>query len=146
VLEVPRESAWELLQAPLEWPQWWRGVARVSELDAGDARRVGSRYRIAWRSRIPYELEFDFTVRTVEAPRLMEGDATGALQGSGVWRLFEQDGVTAVIYDWRVATTERWMNALAPVARPVFAYNHDVVMRWGGEGLARRLGVRLLAP
>ncbi len=121
-------------------------MARVAELDAGDERRVGSRYRIAWRSRIPYELEFDFTVRAVEAPRLMEGDATGALQGSGVWRLFEQDGVTAVVYDWHVATTERWMNALAPVARPVFAYNHDVVMRWGGEGLARRLGVRLLAP
>ena len=36
------------------------------------------------------------------------------------------------------------MNALGPVARPVFEYNHDVVMRWGGEGLARRLGVRLL--
>ncbi|MEA2376163.1 MAG: hypothetical protein QOD13_70, partial [Thermoleophilaceae bacterium] len=34
---------------------------------------------------------------------------------------------------------------LAPVARPVFEYNHDVVMRWGGEGLARRLGVELLA-
>jgi hypothetical protein len=27
----------------------------------------------------------------------------------------------------------------------VFAYNHDVVMGWGGEGLARRLGVPLLA-
>jgi hypothetical protein len=37
------------------------------------------------------------------------------------------------------------MNLLAPVAQPVFEYNHDVVMRWGGEGLARRLGVELLA-
>jgi hypothetical protein len=27
----------------------------------------------------------------------------------------------------------------------VFEYNHGAVMRWGGEGLARRLGVRLLA-
>jgi hypothetical protein len=37
------------------------------------------------------------------------------------------------------------MNRLAPLARPVFGWNHDVVMRWGGEGLARRLGGRLLA-
>ena len=54
-----------MLREPLSWPQWWRGVERVTEL--------------------------------------------------------------------------------APVARPVFEYNHDVVMRWGGEGLAQRLGVRLLA-
>lgn len=114
-------------------------------LDPGNADRVGGRYRIAWRSRIPYELEFDFAVREVDAPRAMEGRATGALEGHGHWRLFEQDGFTAVLYDWRVATTKRWMNALAPVARPVFEYNHDVVMRRGGEGLARRLGCRLVA-
>jgi len=117
----------------------------VTILDPGDADRVGSHYRIVWRSRIPYELEFDFAVREVDAPRAMEGRATGALEGNGHWRLFEQDGVTAVLYDWRVATAKRWMNALAPVARPVFEYNHDVVMRWGGEGLARRLGCRLVA-
>jgi hypothetical protein len=69
----------------------------------------------------------------------------GELEGTGRWRLFEQDGVTAVLYEWNVRTTRRWMNLLAPVARPVFEYNHDVVMRWGGEGLARRLGVELLA-
>ena len=145
LLETSRDSAWEVLQDPVRWPEWWRGVARVSELDAGDERRVGSRYRIAWRSRIPYELEFDFTVRRVDAPQFMAGDAAGALQGTGIWRLFEQDGVTAVVYDWNVRTTKRWMNLVAPLARPVFEYNHDIVMRWGGEGLARRLGVGLLA-
>jgi hypothetical protein len=145
LLEASRDDAWEVLQDPLSWPEWWRGVVRVSELDGGDAERVGSRYRIAWRSRIPYELEFDFTVRKVDAPCCMEGDAEGDLAGSGRWLLFERDGVTAVLYEWNVATSKRWMRVLAPVARPVFAYNHDVVMRWGGEGLARRLGARLLA-
>jgi len=144
-LETSRAAAWEVLQEPLSWPEWWRGVERVSELSSGDGRRVGAHYRIAWRSRIPYELEFDFTVRRIDEPCCMEGDATGELEGTGVWRLFEQGGVTAVVYDWDVATTKRWMRVLAPAARPVFEYNHDVVMRWGGEGLARRLGVKLLA-
>lgn len=103
------------------------------------------RYRVAWRSRIPYALEFDFEVERTEAPRDMQGRASGALTGSGHWRLFEQDGVTAVLYEWNVHTTKRWMNVLGPVARPVFEYNHDVVMRWGGEGLARRLGCALIA-
>jgi uncharacterized protein YndB with AHSA1/START domain len=145
LLEGSREPAWELLRDAERWPAWWRGVQRVELLDGGDGARVGSRYRIAWRSRVPYELEFDFTVRRIEEPRLMAGDATGQLAGSGRWRLFEQDGVTAVLYEWDVGTTKRWMNLLAPVARPVFEYNHDVVMRWGGEGLARELGVPLLA-
>jgi hypothetical protein len=144
-LETSRAAAWEVLQDPLRWPEWWRGVQRVSELDGGDGRRVGSRYRIAWRSRVPYELEFDFVVRRVDEPCCMEGEAIGQLSGTGEWRLFEQGGVTAVVYDWDVRTSKRWMNVLGPLARPVFEYNHDVVMRWGGEGLARRLGVPLLA-
>jgi hypothetical protein len=145
LLEGSRQEAWDVLQEPLRWPEWWRGVVGVQELDAGDERRIGSRYRVAWRSRIPYRLEFDFTVTASEEPWLMEGRATGELEGHGRWRLFEQDGVTAVLYEWNVGTTKRWMNALAPVGRPLFEHNHDVVMRWGGEGLARRLGGRLLA-
>ena len=144
-METSRAQAWEVLQEPLRWPEWWRGVQRVSELDGGDGRRVGSRYRIAWRSRVPYELEFDFVVRRVDEPCCMAGEAIGDLTGSGTWRLFEQNGITAVVYDWDVTTSKRWMNLISPLARPVFEYNHDVVMRWGGEGLARRLGTRLLA-
>jgi len=36
------------------------------------------------------------------------------------------------------------MARLAPLARPIFEWNHNGVMRAGGEGLARHLGVRLL--
>jgi hypothetical protein len=114
-------------------------VKRVTVLDPDE------RYRIAWQSRIPYELEFEFTVRELDEPRSMSGDAAGALTGTGHWRLFEHDGVTAVTYEWNVRTTKAWMNVLAPVATPVFEYNHNVVMRWGGEGLAKRLGCNLLA-
>jgi hypothetical protein len=117
----------------------------VEEQAAGDSQRVGSRYRIEWRSHIPYSVQFDFTVARIERPMLMEGHAEGDLSGRGVWHLLEDGGVTAVLYEWNVATTKRWMNVVAPLARPVFAANHDIVMRWGGEGLARELGVPLLA-
>jgi hypothetical protein len=127
-----------VLQDVERWPSWWRGVQCIEVV--GD-----DRYRVAWRSRIPYELEFEFAVKRTDAPREMEGQATGALTGTGHWRLFEQDGVSAVLYAWNVHTTKRWMNVLGPVARPVFEYNHDVVMRWGGEGLGQRLGCSLLA-
>jgi uncharacterized protein YndB with AHSA1/START domain len=142
---VPRERAWETLADAPSWPRWWRGVRRVEELDGGDSGRVGSRFLIEWRSRVPYGIRFEFVVDHVERPRLMEGRVVGDVTGVGRWRLLEEDGVTAVLYEWEVATTRLWMNLLAPLARPVFEWNHDVVMRWGGEDLARRLGARLLA-
>jgi hypothetical protein len=120
-------------------------VVSVDELDPGDAEGRGSRHAIEWRSKLPYPLTFEFTTNVVERPALMQGDAKGELDGMGRWRLFEQDGVTAVLYEWHVETTKPWMNLLAPVGRPLFRWNHDTVMRWGGEGLARRVGSRLLA-
>jgi uncharacterized protein YndB with AHSA1/START domain len=145
LLDAPRQRAWEAIEDVERWPSWWRGVVSVRELAAGDADRVGCCYAVEWRSRIPYPVRFEFGVERVERPRLMEGRADGDLAGTGRWRLLEDGGATAVLYEWNVETTKAWMNALAPVARPVFAHNHNVVMRWGGEGLARLLGVRLLA-
>ncbi len=48
-------------------------------------------------------------------------------------------------YEWNVRTTRPWMNLVAPVARPVFRWNHNAVMHSGGQGLADLLGARLLA-
>ena len=128
------------------WPRWWRGVEDVAELDAGDARRVGSAYRVTWRApAVPYRVRFDFHVDAVDEPHAMQGHARGALEGEGTWRLFEEAGVCAVTFDWEVRTTRAWMNALAPLARPVFAESHDRLMRRGGQDLARRMDVRLLA-
>jgi hypothetical protein len=53
--------------------------------------------------------------------------------------------VTAVLYEWNVRTTKAWMNLMAPLLRSVFEWNHDWVMRRGGEGIAQLLGCRLLA-
>jgi hypothetical protein len=87
-----------------------------------------------------------FRVETtrVELPHLIEGAANGELAGTGRWRFFA-GRETAVTYEWNVRTTRRWMNVLAAAGRPVFAANHDWVMRRGGEGLAKLLGARLLA-
>ncbi len=72
-------------------------------------------------------------------PQPIEGRARGELEGTGCWTFDEADGITIVRYDWRVATTKAWMNLLAPLARPLFAWNRDVVMAWGQAGLLRLL-------
>jgi hypothetical protein len=149
LLGCERDRAWQAIYDSEAWPGWWRGVERVVEIAPGDENGVGQVSRYTWRSKLPYELEFEMRTTRVDRPRLLEGRAEGELTGAGRWRLFEQDGldgsITVVVYEWNVATTRPWMNVLAPIARPVFAWNHDWVMRNGGQGLARLLGCRLLA-
>lgn len=143
---APIEEVWQVIHETEQWPSWWRGVKVAERLRAGDTREdgVGSVHRYVWRSRLPYDIEFRIRTTRVERPHLLEGDADGNLRGTGRWRLWRGTGATAVTYEWRVETTLAWMNAVAPLGRPVFHWSHDHVMRNGGRGLARRLGAALL--
>jgi hypothetical protein len=145
LLGAPVQPVWDAIYDGERWPEWWRGVTRVIEVEPGSDDGVGKVFDIGWRSWLPYELEFRTTVTRIERPHVMEGRAEGDLAGHGRWRLFEASGVTVVTYEWNVETTKRWMNRVAPLARPVFRWNHDWVMAQGGRGLARRIGADLIA-
>jgi uncharacterized protein YndB with AHSA1/START domain len=146
VLAAPRERVWDAIYESERWPEWWRGVLESEKLEEGDSSGVGQLGRYVWKSKLPYKLEFLMRTTKVERPHLLEGDADGELAGTGRWRLYEQDGTTAVLYEWNVHATRAWMNLLTPIARPVFAWNHDYVMRNGGEGLAKLLDAPLIVP
>ncbi len=146
VLEAPIERVWDALTVPAEWPRWWRYVESVSELEPGQANGLGALRRYVWSSRLPYRLAFEMRTTGIERPFAIEGVASGELNGIGRWDLREVgEDTTRVQYTWTVATDKAWMNALAPLLAPVFEWNHDQVMRSGGEGLARHLGATLLA-
>ena len=144
VLEAERERVWDAIYDSDSWPEWWRGIEATERLSDGDENGLGQRGVYHWRARLPYTVRFEIVSTVVERPHLLGGEASGELEGTGLWRFYEEAGATAVIYDWDVRTTKPWMNALSAVAKPVFRSNHDWVMRNGGEGLARRLGARLL--
>jgi hypothetical protein len=148
-LGAPRDQVWDAIWDSERWPDWWRGVVASERLIEGDQNGLGQVGRYTWRSKLPYALNFEITTTRVSKPHLLEGEAKGGLSGVGRWRLFEEnadgDPMTAVVYEWNVHTTKRWMNLLSPVAHPVFEWNHDWVMRNGGQGIARLLGCRLLA-
>jgi uncharacterized protein YndB with AHSA1/START domain len=145
LLETERERVWEAIYESERWPEWWHGVLEADKIEEGDEDGVGQYGRYVWKSKLPYKLEFFVRTTKVEKPYLLEGNAEGELAGIGRWRLFEQGGVTAALYEWNVRTTRAWMNLISPLARPVFAVNHDYVMRNGGHCLAKLLGAPLLA-
>jgi uncharacterized protein YndB with AHSA1/START domain len=145
LIEADRERVWDAIYDSESWPEWWQGVLEAEKLEEGDASGVGQYGRYVWKSKLPYKLEFHARTTRVQKPHLLEGTVEGELEGTGTWRLYEEGGTTAVLYRWEVRTTKAWMNLLTPIARPIFAVNHNFVMRNGGEGLAKLLGARLLA-
>ena len=138
-LEAPLDQVWQALCAVDRWPGWWRAVRRVEPLAAGDHTGIGAVNRFTWGTALPYDLVVVMTVTDMQPMRRIEGQATGELQGRGVWTLDQAEGLTIARYDWRVDVTKSWMRHLAPLLAPVFAWNHNQVMRLGEEGLRRNL-------
>lgn len=136
--DAPLDAVWHAIADADSWPTWWRGVDSVL-LERGDAGGVGARRRYICRSVLPLRFTFVARVTRVIPMQLIEGQVEGELEGIGCCRLACADGLTTVRHDWQVRTTRRWMNWLAPLARHVFRWNHDQLMRAGGIGLARHL-------
>ena len=137
---APIESVWNEIYHTEFWPIWWKGVESVVELKPGYKDGIGSVRRYTWKSLLPYKLTFDMRTVRVEPLSIIEAVATGELAGKGLWQFSVDQMGTVARYDWEVETTKLWMNILSPLARPLFKWNHDVVMGWGAEGLRKRVG------
>jgi hypothetical protein len=134
-LDAPVERVWPLLKLVEEWPSWWRAVRRVEGLQKGDENGLGAVHRMTWRTALPYQLTFDMRIDRIDPMSALEGRAFGELDGVGLWTLRPRGAGAYVRYDWNVEVTKPWMKALAPILRPVFAWNHNVVMGWGEEDI-----------
>lgn len=145
VLEAPLESVWDAIYDSETWPEWWKGVISVTEINKGDEQGIGSVRVYKLSSPMHYTLRFSLLLTERIDYRLLKGKASGELEGTGAW-IFRQEGtLTYVECHWQVATTIRWMNDVSFLMAPVFRYNHAIVMRWGARSLAKKLGCRLIS-
>lgn len=126
------------------WVDDWGDATRVERRAEGDDTGLGARFDATVRAPLGYQLRA--TIETVEAEpwSLLRMRATGSVEGTGRWQLTAHADHTDVRLEWAVRTTERWMNLLAPVARPLFERSHGIVMRNAAEAAARHLGAELL--
>jgi uncharacterized protein YndB with AHSA1/START domain len=144
VIDAPATAIFDVLSDYEHYPTWWPDVRRVTRLDTGGAVDLGLEVRYVVASPLGYSLGFDVTLDHLARPSLISTRARGDLVGTGIWNLTDTGGVTTARYSWHVATTRRWMNILAPLARPAFSWAHSRVMERGALGLARYLGVPLV--
>ncbi|SDX47755.1 SRPBCC family protein [Thiocapsa roseopersicina] len=144
-IEAPLEPVYSAIQNSLGWPDWWPGVQKVEQVVAGDADGIDNVRRYVWKGSLPYRVVFEVRATRIENLDLIEGTAEGDLEGIGRWHFARQGTLSIVRYEWHVRSTRWWMNLIAPFARSLFIRNHTRIMARGAEGLARRLGARLVS-
>ncbi len=138
-IDASVEDVWRVLNTPETWPDWWPSVKQVTLLRQGDEAGIGAVHRMKWSTALPYELAFEMETTRIEPLSIIEGRASGELDGVGRWTL-RPDGLKCnVRYDWIVKVTKPWMVRLSFILKPVFNWNHAVVMERGRRGLVRRL-------
>lgn len=135
------ERVWETLAHYAAWTTWWRGIRKVEVLRQGDESGVGTVLRQGWRSRLPYTLVFDLEMIRLESRRVLEGRASGDLEGICRWTFAPVNGGTEIRFDVDVRPGRWWMNLPIPFAPRIIRANFETIMHWGREGLGRELGV-----
>jgi hypothetical protein len=134
-----REVA-DILEDALTLPRWWGSVYfDVKQIEPGSEQGVGKLISLHAGGWLPYTLRINF--RTVESryPHGFSMDATGDLEGKGVWT-FEQDGpFVNVTYDWTIRANKPLIEKLSFVLKPIFRSNHNWTMKRGEESLKLEL-------
>jgi hypothetical protein len=132
---APAEKVWDALQC---LSQWWPGMATSANLQP-ECPGVGARYERVTRGKLPYSLRYTVTVTRFDPPRESAYDSEGDLVGKGSYVLTQKGADTEIVFTWDVATQGFWMNLLAPLLKPLFAWNHNYVMTRGEKALVQYL-------
>jgi uncharacterized protein YndB with AHSA1/START domain len=142
-VDAPVERVWQVLSDAESWPDWWPFVEGVERILPGEPNGLHSVWRYTWKTMLPYKLRFELCITQVEAPSLVAAAVSGDLVGRGTCRIYREEPWTVVRYEWNVRTCRPWMRWVALLARPIFWWNHRMVMRRGETKLALRLARRV---
>ncbi len=139
--KAPLPAVWDAIFDSDQWPEWWKYVEKVTTVEKGDAQEIGTVKIFEWSTKFFYTIHFHSRLIENEYGKRLKGEAWGELEGTGLWTFEEHDGLTTATYHWDVSTTKPWMNFMAPILKPLFKFNHDIVMKDGEVGLRKRLGL-----
>jgi len=138
-IAAPIEPVWTAIRDLEAYPRWWTEFVEVRRLN--DVDGVGSRVAVHAKAALPYHMYFNLEATVEERPRLAIVKVWGDLNGEMRWQLEAEGGVTHLIFDESVRTGKALLNVCAPLFKPLFAWNHRVMMASGERGLRSYLGV-----
>ncbi|MER7517514.1 SRPBCC family protein [Streptomyces sp. NPDC126499] len=134
-LAAPPDAVYAVLERAEDYPRWW---PQVREAVAHDDTTGTARLR----SLLPYDLVVTVAARRRDpAAGVLESALHGDLEGWARWTLTALPGGsgTRALYEQEVEVRRPLMRALAVPGRPLFRFNHALMMRGGRRGLAAHL-------
>lgn len=148
-LPATPQEVWAIIaDIDMSWPQWWPHCSFAAPLSRTKAKsdsqedilKATTAY-LNFKASLGYTLTISIHPTDVIAPREIDFDAGGHLQGTGrVTLTSEKEGAaTRMDIEWRVRPTQHWMNFLTPIAAPAFTAAHALMMRQGEKGLIKAL-------
>lgn len=144
--EIPGASVEEVYEVLShgEWlPLWWKGVyLDAVKLSKNREPQVGDRLRVRARGFLPYELNFIVEAKTLEPPRRVAVATSGDFDGLWTAEISPREDGVRVDLVWQVTVLRPILRLLAPLLRPLFAWNHRWTTPRGEKGLVEFLAAR----
>src|SRR5262245_61496247 len=130
----------DILEDALALPRWWGSVYfDVKEVEPGGEGGIGKLIRLHAGGWLPYTLRINFRTVASNYPLGFSMDATGDLEGKGIW-IFEPNGsYVNVTYDWTIRANKPIIQKLSFLLKPIFRSNHNWTMNRGEESLKLEL-------
>jgi hypothetical protein len=130
----------DILEDALSLPRWWGSVYfDVAEIEPGEPHGIGKVISLHAGGWLPYTLRIEF--RTIESnyPHGFTMDATGDLEGKGIWTFVQDGSFVNVTYDWTIKANKQIIEKLSFLLKPIFRSNHTWTMKRGEESLKLEL-------
>ncbi|WP_424808645.1 SRPBCC family protein [Rhodococcus sp. 27YEA15] len=131
-LDASADRVYSALADVANYARWWPQVRDVSTIDAGSGVMT-IRSAVPWTFRIVGR-------RAVEDPmsRYLRATLSGAMTGWSSWTI-QASGVRSRAYFEQEVTVVGNLGVLSHIAKPLFAWNHELMMSGGCAGLSRYL-------
>jgi uncharacterized protein YndB with AHSA1/START domain len=139
-VSAPPEAAFDALADSRTYPEWWRPV--YLEVEADGPPRIGGEAHHRFKGRLPYVLELEAKLTSLDRPSRFEVEVDGDLRGHGTWTFTPlESGGTHLRWDWIVHADRPLLRYLTPILRPLFRWNHNWAVARAREGLEPYLAV-----
>lgn len=139
-VEADVKEVADILEDFVSLPRWWGSTYfSVKEVEPGGERGIGRTIAVHAGGWLPYTLRMN--LRTVESryPHGFAVDATGDLEGHGIWTFAADGRFVDVTCDWTIAANKPIIEKLSFLLKPIFRSNHNWCMRRGEESLKLEL-------
>lgn len=139
-VEAAIEEVADVLTDAQALPDWWGDVYLETKIvDSGDAEGIGRKVAVHSKGWLPYHLHWTATLIESRRPHGWTIEASGDLEGRGIWSLAQIGPMAKVEYDWCVKAERPLLRLLSPILAPVFAWNHRWAMDKGEKGIRREI-------